>query len=248
MTEAVVPETGDAYEMWDAPYVLGALSRAERLEYEAHLAQCADCQAAVADLAGLPPLLGRVDPAVALALVDSPVEPPAEPRTAEAAEPPTELLPRLASRTRRQRRRGGWLALGGAVAAAAAAVAIAVPVTNSLGKQHTAPPAAEHVVVERQMDQVTASPITASVKLVAVPEGTRVEMSCTYAPSVTDYTWRGALWVVHTDGTEAMVAQWTARPGQTLTPDGTTSVPPNQIRSVEIRAATTNQLMLSSTF
>ncbi len=248
MTEALVPETGDPYEMWDAPYVLGALSRAERLEYEAHLAECADCQAAVADLAGLPPLLGQVEPAVALALVDSPVEPAAEAPADEAVEPPIELLPRLASRTRGQRRRGRWLALGAAVAAAAAAVAIAVPVTNSLSRQHTSPAAAQNVVAARQMDQVTASPITASVKLVAVPEGTRVEMSCTYAPSVTDYTWRGALWVVHTDGTEAMVAQWTARPGQTLTPDGTTSVPPDQIRSVEIRSATTNQLMLSSTF
>jgi hypothetical protein len=43
------------------PYVLGALSPAEREEYEQHLADCAECRAEVAELAGLPALLARVD-------------------------------------------------------------------------------------------------------------------------------------------------------------------------------------------
>jgi hypothetical protein len=43
------------------PYVLGALSPAEREEYERHLVDCAECRAEVAELAMLPSLLARVD-------------------------------------------------------------------------------------------------------------------------------------------------------------------------------------------
>jgi len=234
--DAVMLDEGDDYATWDAPYVLGALGRAERLRYEAHLADCPSCRAAVAELAVLPGLLGQVETDVALALVDPATE----------ADAPPEPLPRLAAQTRDRRRRGRWLAVGGAVAAAAAAVAIAVPVTALVGER-PAPPAAEHVVAEQQMTPMTTTPITASFRLVAVPGGTRVEMSCSYAPSDTDYTWQGALWVVHADGTQSKVAEWTAHPGQTLTPDGTTAVPPDQISSVEIRSAKTDQVILSGT-
>ena len=37
----------DEYVQWDAAYVLGALSPAERREYEEHLAGCPACQAAI---------------------------------------------------------------------------------------------------------------------------------------------------------------------------------------------------------
>lgn len=53
--------TIDAYEMWDASYVLGALSSSERREYETHLAECVRCRSAVADLSGVPALLALVD-------------------------------------------------------------------------------------------------------------------------------------------------------------------------------------------
>lgn len=49
------------YAMWDAAYVLGALSCAERREFEAHLGICASCRAAVAELSDLPPLLRVLD-------------------------------------------------------------------------------------------------------------------------------------------------------------------------------------------
>ncbi|HTM83792.1 MAG TPA: zf-HC2 domain-containing protein, partial [Mycobacterium sp.] len=55
---------GDAsheYAMWDAAYVLGSLSSADRREYEAHLAGCGSCRAAVAELSGMPALLSRLD-------------------------------------------------------------------------------------------------------------------------------------------------------------------------------------------
>ena len=60
--------TGDRYAQWDAAYVLGSLSGAERREYEAHLEQCPSCRRAVAELAGMPGLLARVPAHEALAL------------------------------------------------------------------------------------------------------------------------------------------------------------------------------------
>ncbi len=134
----------------------------------------------------------------------------------------------------------------GGGAAATAAVAITIPVTASLNER-AEPAVTAEVVAERSMVAVVPSPITASFRLVAVPDGTRVEMSCSYAPSDTQYTWQGSMWVVHADGTQSMIAQWTARPGETVAPDGTTAAPPDQVRSVEIRSAATNQVMLSGT-
>jgi carotenoid cleavage dioxygenase len=52
-----MPQGAHEYEMWDAAYVLGALSDADRGKYEAHLAGCMSCQDAVAELAAVPPLL-----------------------------------------------------------------------------------------------------------------------------------------------------------------------------------------------
>ncbi len=52
-----VPQGADGYDMWDAAYVLGALSDAERGEYEAHLAGCVSCREAVAELSRVAPLL-----------------------------------------------------------------------------------------------------------------------------------------------------------------------------------------------
>jgi carotenoid cleavage dioxygenase-like enzyme len=52
-----VSQGADEYAMWDAAYVLGALSDADRGEYEAHLAGCMSCREAVAELSSLAPLL-----------------------------------------------------------------------------------------------------------------------------------------------------------------------------------------------
>ena len=63
--------TGCAFTHDDAAYVLGALSPAERLEFERHLAGCDDCSRSVRSLAGMPGLLDRAvsDPGLADAIV-----------------------------------------------------------------------------------------------------------------------------------------------------------------------------------
>ena len=91
----------------DGAYVLGSLSPAERLEFEAHLPGCAECSRAVRELAGLPGLLAQVD----VADLEVP--------TPDAPLPPT-LLPALVREVRGEQRRRSVLTA--AVAAAVAAV------------------------------------------------------------------------------------------------------------------------------
>ncbi|NUU15630.1 anti-sigma factor family protein, partial [Curtobacterium pusillum] len=62
--------TDDRYRDWDAAYVLGSLPTDERLEYERHLETCAACRAAVAELAGMPGLLGRLPAEDAVAIAE----------------------------------------------------------------------------------------------------------------------------------------------------------------------------------
>ncbi len=90
----------------DGSYVLGALSPAERLEFEHHLAGCEECSRSVRELAGLPGLLARVDGDV----LEQPV----------ADEPlPDTLLPALSREVGRSGRRRGLLLAGLAAATVA---------------------------------------------------------------------------------------------------------------------------------
>jgi carotenoid cleavage dioxygenase-like enzyme len=52
---------GHEYAMWDAAYVLGALSDADRREFEAHLDGCTPCRQAVSELTAISPLLSVLD-------------------------------------------------------------------------------------------------------------------------------------------------------------------------------------------
>ncbi len=59
MTESWSPDHELA--TWDAAYVLGALSDADRSEFEEHLAGCVSCQEAVDELTAVAPLLSLLD-------------------------------------------------------------------------------------------------------------------------------------------------------------------------------------------
>ena len=93
-----------SYATWDGAYVLGSLSPSDRREFESHLAGCDACSRAVRDLAGLPGLLGRLDPEVFDEGEPEPV--------------PDTLLPRLVDAMHRGQRRRTWLTAGLAAAAA----------------------------------------------------------------------------------------------------------------------------------
>jgi anti-sigma factor RsiW len=94
-------------------YLVGALDAAERAEVEAHLGDCPDCQAELAELAGLPSMLER------LTIDDFPLEP---------LQAPADLFDRVAARARAEQEEGKRREVGRyrrLTAVAAAAVVIA---------------------------------------------------------------------------------------------------------------------------
>ncbi len=86
----------DEYEDWDASYVLGALPTDQRLQYEQHLSECSACRAAVAELAGMPGIVGRLSLEEALAISAS--------DEAKVTQPPSVTLRAAAHRVRARRR------------------------------------------------------------------------------------------------------------------------------------------------
>src|SRR5262245_18732942 len=105
----------DEYAMWDAAYVLGALSSADRREFEAHLSTCGSCREAVSELSGMPALLGQLD-RDELATFD-------EGRASDAIPPlPPQMLELLLAKVSWRRRRARPLPW--AVAAVAAVVLV----------------------------------------------------------------------------------------------------------------------------
>ena len=111
---------------WDGAYVLGSLSAAERSEYQAHLAGCAECTRAVQELAGLPGLLGRVPADV----LESPADVPL----------PETLLPALLLESRRSRLRRTRAMVALAAAAAAVVAGGSFGIGMSLGDDEAPPP------------------------------------------------------------------------------------------------------------
>ncbi|MDQ1583410.1 MAG: hypothetical protein QOF36_1464, partial [Microbacteriaceae bacterium] len=161
--------SADVYADWDAAYVLGSLSPAERREFERHLATCASCSASVAELAALPGLLAKLPAVEASGLL-----PPA----GEMPVPPT-LLPRLVRSVARRRRRVRSLVATSvvAVAAAVAAVVLVFPQVFPVDESGTAAGA------EVALTQVIPTSLNASIRLVDEGWGTRIEMNCRYAKS-----------------------------------------------------------------
>lgn len=216
----------------DGSYVLGALSPGERQDFERHLADCAECARAVRELAGLPGLLGRVD----LETLESP--PPDVPV-------PETLLPALVHEVRRSQRRR-VLVTAGVAAAAAVAVVVGGFATLGVAGHDRSPDAAPPGVsasapVAQPMVPVGTGPVTANLALEALPWGTRLDLTCTYAPD----SYRGvqprsatyALIVRTRDGRTEQVATWRALPGRTLRLAASTAAGRADIASVEVRTA-----------
>ena len=219
----------DQYADWDGAYVMGSLSRAERVEYEEHLATCPDCARAVAELAPLPGLLGRLE------------RPDAELLLTPVAEPPASIAtPRVVPLERPSlwRRTSVRLSLGAAAAAVvAAAVVIPLAVHDAPGADATV---ALHSVVGRTL------PLSATVGLTSTTWGTEVDMTCVYAG------YEGAsrpymLYVVDTAGRTELVSSWHAAPGETARTVGSTDLAVGDIAQVQLRAPDGTVLLAART-
>lgn len=214
----------------DGAYVLGALSPAERAAYERHLVGCAGCRAAVAGLAVLPGLLGRLDAAAA---EEIPVRPGVAPSRLAA------VLTATAAARRRERRRNHRRMTGAVLAAACAALVLGA----GLGSLHAGGPGSSRdgvpgetppAVAMAAMRPVSAArQVTAEVGLVGTAVGTEVTLRCTYAATGDGYAdaWTLRLVAYGPDGATEQVGSWVAAPGDEVTFTGITRfVGPDLVR------------------
>ncbi len=221
----------DRYAQWDAAYVLGALAPAERREYEEHVAGCRACQAAVAELAGMPGLLAQVPAAEVLAMdllgEDGELAPPA-------------LGPAVGSAVHQRRR---WPVPVAAAAAALVIGGIGGYAVSTASRDDPPPVTAVSSSGRLAFSAVEPSSMTAVLDVITVANGTELRVECQYAgesspvggadyqASRADY----AIWVVGREGTQTQVKSWTARPDQVMHPSGMSTLPVGQIAAVEIR-------------
>lgn len=213
---------------WDGAYVLGALSSTDRAEFETHLEGCAECRAAVAELAPTAGLLSRLSADRARSISTTP--PPV---------PDAALRGRVVRTARRRTRRTRALWLG---AVAAAALVVAVPSAVAVS-----------TFVERSagtvyaLDDVAGAPLEASVKLTSVDWGTRIDLVCEYTGEVLDAPpggWPYALAVTDDAGATAVLSTWRAGPGSTTELSAGTDLSATRIERIEIRTADGDRVVM----
>lgn len=219
---------------WDAAYLVGALSPADRRRFEEHLIDCPTCRDALAEIAPTLGLLSRIAPDRAESLLE-----PADDAADAAPEPGarSDFVERAARESRR-RRALGW---GGALAAAAAAVVVVVLAVTS-----TVPPSPRSQVVA--LEPVADVSITATVALSEVAWGTRLEMVCRYpegaGSDVPPEGWSYVLVVTAEDGTTSELSTWRARPGSTTRLDAGTALDADDIAAIEVRSLDGTRVLL----
>ena len=228
----------DEFALYDAAYVMGALSPADRQQFEEHLLGCPACAGSVSELAGLPGLMSKVSH---------------EQLTAKPEPPPETLLPSLARAVRRERGRRR-LAVGAAAAAAAVLIGVGATAIHRPDSPTRAPLAAtasppRSGTASLPFSAVVPSPVTASARLVDTAWGTRVDLTCTYRSAgrygavAVPY----ALVVIDRAGASQQVATWTALPNRQLTVVGASSLARRDIASVEIRTLSGRAILRLST-
>jgi anti-sigma-K factor RskA len=215
----------------DAAYVLGALSPAERLAFERHLAGCEECNRAVREVAGLPGLLSRVDASV---LEQEPIDEPL----------PETLLPSLSRAVRRSARRRTYVMVGASAAAAAVLVGgsglALAQLGDAPGSGAESPSAdARPPVAAQQMQAVGEVPVRAEVRLEPVTWGTRVDLTCTYEPDSVEYELPPAvdytLFVKTRDGHTEQLGSWRSQAGGPMRIVAATATRAADLSSVEVR-------------
>jgi hypothetical protein len=201
------------HEHDDGAYVLGALSPAERAAYERHLATCSFCREAVADIAVLPGLLGRLTDADLAALLE-----PDRPRQRDRM---PELVVAAKTSRRQERRRSRRETVAASLAAASLALVAGLGAVFWLDRGSPAPPEPPAAVA---MQPVSADiPVNAHINLTSTKWGTKVNMTCFYAKA--DSSGQAAafsLMAYGPDDVGEQVGSWTAAPGAEVTMSGMT--------------------------
>jgi hypothetical protein len=207
--------TADTYARLDAAYLLGALEAEERLGFEAHLATCSRCQASLADISVIPPLLAGLDESV----LGAPIE-------AVATPVPNTLLPRLLQAAARERAHRRWLTTGVGLLAAACAIALIV----ILGPAASGPNPASWA-----MTALVATPVNATVVLQPRSWGTEIDLTCWSQRGAAESPGEWYELVAHSaDGTTYNLGSWRLVPGRRITFTGGTALSETQINDIQI--------------
>lgn len=207
----------------DGAYVLGALSPAERTGYERHLAGCPACREAVAEIAVLPGLLGRLDRAG--------LERIAAPPSTEDRVP--KLLAAARARRRRERRIGRLRLAGVGLAAAGLAVVVGLGASRLPGADDGGTGVQVRMATMHPVGG--AVPVSAEIGLNGKNWGTEVTMQCQYAQAgdqTKAYTFR--LVAYGRDGAAEQVGSWVAAPGETVTFTGATRFSQSELVRLEL--------------
>ncbi|OIH97750.1 anti-sigma factor [Curtobacterium sp. MCBA15_001] len=226
--------TDDRFAEWDAAYVLGSLDSDERLEYERHLETCDRCAAAVAELVGLPGLLGKLSAEQAVAIAEPDGRPEARPESTLAA---------VAHRVRHRRRtRRVWVGVTAGLAVVVAVLgglAVGTAGERSASVQAGAsggPSAAASAAADRYA-MVGAQGLDVDLAVSGEQWGTRFDWGCSYGGR----TWAADgsvmydLVVVRTDGSTTTIASWTAAGADARGLSASTDIARSDIASVEVR-------------
>lgn len=217
----------DEFSTYDAAYLLGSLTPADRAAFEAHLANCPECGRAVSQLAGMPGLLAALTPDQARAAGD------------DLPEVPDSLLPRLLIEVQRTRfRRRLTTGLVGVAAAAVLAVALVAGLRGGPSPTQAGPPSGR-AAVQQMTAESSAVPIRATAQLADKAWGTLIIVRCTYRETSGGHYDPGepityTMVVTDKSGGTQQVAAWEAKPGGPVVVDGSTSVPRSQIATVEV--------------
>jgi hypothetical protein len=212
------------FKLDDGAYILGALSPAERAEYERHLATCPACRESIAALAVLPGLLGRLDPMSAQPTLPA----------------PPSLLPRVLAAARdrrlsyRRRRLVGWVAGGLAAAALAAIVGVGVQLYDRRGPSVVAPAPIAYSVMH-PADGYT--PVEAELGIQPGQTGTLVAVRCLYR-SGNQTRW--PIWLVvyaRDDQNGEPIGSWVAIADTQISVTAVTHYMPAQIARIELQSS-----------
>jgi Putative zinc-finger len=209
-------------------YVLGSLAPAERTMYERHLAVCPVCREAVAEIAVLPGLLGRLDAAAASQIVGGDGE----------VDAPESRLPKLIEAAAKSRRHDAWTRRWRLAAVTVAAAAVAAFASFGLLPRQDGTTARDQQVSMAAMTEIRDTQVTAEVGFMQTAAGTEVRMHCAYPPGgerpgENAYTYR--LVAVGADGTKDQLGSWVAGPGSDLTLSGVTHFAYNDIDKLELQ-------------
>lgn len=165
-------------------YVLGGLDPSQRHDVEAHLQTCPECREEVADLAALPPLLGRLRPDEAIG---------------ELTSAPVDVLDGVMVAIADERRR-----LNTSMWAWRAATAAAVLALVFAWQPWTSPPAEDAIQAQAQPAAPAAQETSGVADAYAWEWGTTVQLDVERLPARDGYV----LWAVSDNGVRQQAGAW----------------------------------------